>query len=223
MKAYYSEAIKIAAQVLVQSFAADPGTAATLNGLSPERKEKILKAHALLHLRYASRNGLLQLLDGDPKAFLIGGPSDLENKLIDSLFKLNIVLSSIPAVGVSGFYQLAKNTRNLQPVIDLKWYRNIIKGRHYRLKIIAVDVSLRGSGAFRRLITPALGFADRNSLPVVLETHNSTNVGLYEHFGFKLEKTLSHPTLDLQQYCMIREPQSVNSGSDLQTESLIRN
>ncbi|TVR15774.1 MAG: GNAT family N-acetyltransferase [Balneolaceae bacterium] len=223
MKASHSDTIKIAAGVLAESFLSDPGTAATLEGLSPEKKDKVLKTHALLHLRYASRRGLLHFLDGNAKAFLIGGPSDLENKLAESLFKLNIVLSTLPAVGFSAFYQLAKKSRNLQPVTDLNWYRDSITGRHYRLKIIAVDSSLRGSGAFRRLVTPALQLADRNALPIVLETHNPANVGLYEHFGFKLEKTLSHPTLSLQQYCMIRKPMPANLASDLQMERLISN
>ncbi|TVQ07637.1 MAG: GNAT family N-acetyltransferase, partial [Balneolaceae bacterium] len=79
----------------------------------------------------------------------------------------------------------------------------------YRVKVISIDKSLRGTGAFRKLITPAIEYADQEQIPMVLETHNPSNVGLYEHFGFKLVKTISSPETDVQQYCMIREPQQI--------------
>ena len=94
-------------------------------------------------------------------------------------------------------------------VLNLSWYKEHVKGRHYRLKVIAVDKALRGSGAFRRLITPVLEFADQNQIPVVLETHNLSNVGLYERFGFTLVKTITHPSIEIKQYCMIRYPEEV--------------
>lgn len=110
MKMYNPEAITAAADVLAKSFAIDPGTAATLHGLSSPKKDALLKTHALLHLHYAFKNGLLHLLDGNPKAFLIGGPSDLESTFTELLLKLNIVFSSIPVAGFNGFFQSRYST-----------------------------------------------------------------------------------------------------------------
>ena len=81
-----------------------------------------------------------------------------------------------------------------------------MSGRFYRIKIVAVDESMRGKGAFRRLVTPVLDFADKEKIPVVLETHNYDNVGLYEHFGFDLVKTIKSGETPIEQYCMIRNP-----------------
>ncbi len=198
-------AIQTAARVLAGSFAGDPGTAGTLEGLTPEKKQRLLDRHAELHIRYAAQHGLLHLLDDDPRAFMIGGESTAENRLTEGLFKLKIVLVSVPVLGLRDFFRLIQNTRKLAAANDLSWYRKHVPKRHYRLKIIAVDPALRGTGAFRRLISPALSYADEHSLTVVLETHNPANVGLYEHFGFELVKTLGCPGLELEQFCMIRK------------------
>ena len=37
---------------------------------------------------------------------------------------------------------------------------------------------------------PVFDYADKEKIPVVLETHNYDNEGLYEHFGFDLVKTI---------------------------------
>lgn len=54
------------------------------------------------------------------------------------------------------------------------------------------------------LITPSIEFGDKERIPIVLETHNPDNVGLYQHFGFELVKTLTSPETEIKQYCMIR-------------------
>ncbi|MCC5935236.1 MAG: GNAT family N-acetyltransferase [Candidatus Cyclonatronum sp.] len=197
--------IQTAARVLAGSFAGDPGTAGTLEGLPSEKKTKLLNRHAVLHIRYAAKQGLLHLLDDDPRAFMIGGESSAESLYAELKLKLKIVLISLPVLGFRDFFRLIQNTRKLAAANDLSWYKGLVPKRHYRLKIIAVDPSLRGTGAFRRLITPALEHADKHGLPVVLETHNPANVGLYEHFGFELVKTLGSPGLALEQFCMVRK------------------
>lgn len=49
--------------------------------------------------------------------------------------------------------------------------------------------------------------AGNNKIPVVPETHNPSNVRLYEHFGFTLVKNITHPCTEIKQYCMIRYPE----------------
>jgi len=118
-------------------------------------------------------------------------------------------MKTISCLGLKNMKRMLSNMQKVGKVLNLSWYKEHIKGRHYRLKVIAVDKALRGSGAFRRLITPVLEYADQNQIPVVLETHNLSNVGLYEHFGFTLVKTITHPCTEIKQYCMIRYPEEV--------------
>ena len=48
--------------------------------------------------------------------------------------------------------------------------------RFYRIKIVAVDEGMRGKGAFRRLVTPILDYADKEKIPVVLGLYGQVNV-----------------------------------------------
>jgi hypothetical protein len=49
--------------------------------------------------------------------------------------------------------------------------------------------------------------ADKEKLPVYLETHNKDNVPYYEKFGFQLIHTETIPNHGLDFWCMLREPQ----------------
>ena len=75
------------------------------------------------------------------------------------------------------------------------------------MKTIAVDKKIRGGGAFRELISPLLKECDIKKIPVLLETHNKSNVDIYKHFGFEIVKEFANEQIEFKQYCMIREPQ----------------
>jgi len=57
-------------------------------------------------------------------------------------------------------------------------------------------------------VKPQQEAAAGGGVPLVLETHNYNNVGLYGHFGFALVKTLASPDTEIKQYCTIRMSQS---------------
>lgn len=72
--------------------------------------------------------------------------------------------------------------------------------------LLAVAPEARGSGAFRRLVTPFLDLADERGLPVFLETYSDRLELLYRHFGFEVAS--EHRADDLPSYerCMARLP-----------------
>jgi predicted acetyltransferase len=75
--------------------------------------------------------------------------------------------------------------------------------------LVAIDSSLKSSGAFRQLVAPVLVRAEHENLPVLLDTHDKNNVPLYEHFGFELAQE-HHPKsgAPIVQYSMIKYSQS---------------
>jgi ribosomal protein S18 acetylase RimI-like enzyme len=190
------------ASVMSESFMEDPMNNLLLRGIS--QPGKLMASHALLHVAYAIRSQSITLLGDDPRAFIIGYDSADENSFLEKQLNLRIILKTLTSLSLKDFKKLWGNMQVHGKVLNLRWHKDFIDGRYYRIKIIAVDKQLRGTGAFRKLITPTLGYADKNLLPVVLETHNPSNVGLYEHFGFRLVKTISHPNTPITQYCMIR-------------------
>ncbi len=197
--------IQTVAAVMADSFKEDPGSMAMMEGI--KEPEKLFMAHTLLHSSHAFQTKSLRILDDDPRAFLIGYDSIHENKLLERMLYMKIIMKTFTCLGLKNMKRMVNNMQKVGKVLNLNWYKEHVNSRHYRLKVIAVDKALRGSGAFRRLITPVLEYADQNGIPVVLETHNLTNVGLYEHFGFTLVKTITHPSTEIKQYCMIRYPE----------------
>ncbi len=209
MENNHSHIIHTVAAVMADSFKEDPGSMAMMDGI--RNLDKLFRAHTLLHSAHAFQTKSLTILDNDPRAFLIGYDSINENKFLERKLYLKIIMKSIACLGLKGMTRMINNMQKVGKVLNLGWYREHVGGRHYRLKVIAVDRALRGSGVFRRLMTPVLEYAGQNRIPVVLETHNPVNIGLYEHFGFTLVKTITHPGIEIKQYCMIRYPDETSS------------
>jgi len=109
-------------------------------------------------------------------------------------------------LGIKDLIVALSDYNKIKKVVDFSWQKEFINGRYYRVKVTAVDKDIRGTGAFRKLISPRINFCDEKNIPMVLETHDESNVGLYEHFGFELVKIITSPKTDIKQYCFIRWP-----------------
>ncbi len=210
MVEFNRETIDTVARVMADSFMEDPMNRAVLDGL--EKAGELMDVHSRIHTRHAIRTGMLQLLDGNPGAFLIGLDSRDASRLDDWRLILQIYLVSLRVLGFRDIRRLLSNSRKTGSVLSFSWEKEFIKGRYYRLKIVAVDKSMRGQGAFRRLVTPLLEFSDTEKVPLIIETHNAYNLGLYRKFGFELVKTITSPRTEIRQYCMIRQPQPLASA-----------
>ncbi len=195
--------IRDVARVMAIGFQEDPMNSAQLEGV--KKRKELLQAHSLMHARHALRSNMLHILEGDPRAFLIGQDSREEHKGRQRIFMIRMYLKTFTILGWKDLRRLFANIKRHRKVLSFDWQREFIPGRYYHIKITAVDKSLRGTGAFRKLITPRIQYADREQIPMVLETHNKSNVGLYERFGFTLVKTIQSPYTPIEQYCMIRE------------------
>lgn len=96
----------------------------------------------------------------------------------------------------------------IETVSDFGWFASREKDTDFiHLFDIGVNSSARGTGAFRRLITPFTDFADEQGIDCCLECYSERLVGLYGHFGFEIVEELRDPKIKLVQYCMIRPPE----------------
>jgi hypothetical protein len=80
------------------------------------------------------------------------------------------------------------------------------KRPHYYLWGLVVEPSHHRSGIGTALLKPLIERADKEGVPVYLETHKEANVAYYERFGFSLVQTDTIPTYGLDFWCMVREP-----------------
>ena len=70
----------------------------------------------------------------------------------------------------------------------------------------AVDPAHRGTGAFRKLITPFLDFADEAGINCYLETYSEELASLYGAFGFTTVQRFESPDFPIVERAMVREP-----------------
>ena len=204
MVTFDKNTIETIAKVMADSFKTDPLNQGLLRGLT--KKDELLRAHSLIHIDTAIKANSFQLLDGNPKAFLVGLDSNDESVLRDIRMVIRVYIKTFTMLGWQDIKTILSNNNKVKQVVNFKWQKEFINSRYYRIKIVAVDKELRGTGAFRHLVTPVLDQCDESNIPVVLETHNYNNVGLYEHFGFKLVTTIESDSTDVKQFCMIRYP-----------------
>ena len=78
--------------------------------------------------------------------------------------------------------------------------------RHMFLQTLGVDPQHQGKGYAGKLMKPMLARLDEDKVPCYLETLDEKNVGLYEHFGFKLIDESVIPGTPLTSWAMLREP-----------------
>jgi ribosomal protein S18 acetylase RimI-like enzyme len=67
-----------------------------------------------------------------------------------------------------------------------------------------VDHKFQGNGYASKLLRPMLKRLDEEVVPCYLETLEKHNVGLYEHFGFKVVDESNVPGTDLTNWAMLR-------------------
>lgn len=67
-----------------------------------------------------------------------------------------------------------------------------------------VDAEKRGSGAFRRLFTPFLAYADEHGIDCYLDCYTERLEQLYGHFGFETVERRSIDAFPIEERLMIR-------------------
>lgn len=83
---------------------------------------------------------------------------------------------------------------------------------HYYLSTIGVVPKVQGQGRASRLIQPILAQADTGNYPVYTETMTSSNVPLYEHYGFVCQEVFQVPQTDLRIWSLYRPARSERSA-----------
>ena len=76
---------------------------------------------------------------------------------------------------------------------------------HYYLWGVGVDPDRKKTGIGYALIKTVLDKADREKVPVYLETHLEANVPYYQKYHFSLIKSATIPKYNLPFWCMLRD------------------
>lgn len=83
---------------------------------------------------------------------------------------------------------------------------------HYYLQVVGVDPGCKGRGIGGALVGFAAHLADRDSVPLYLETSNRTNLAFYRRYGFEVVCELETPGGGPQMWTMLRSRRPLRAG-----------
>lgn len=173
-----------------------------------EEKKKLLYILNCAQIEYWYKIGEVWII-GDHRGMLAGHYKNDEHMLQLMGITLKANLTAYRLANKHDRRQLIRNVKNISGTTDVKWRDQICGGsNYYYIDLITISHLLKGSGAFRKLIDPILLRSSKMGIPILLDTHDESNVALYEYFGFELAaKHSSHNNREMVQYSMVKWPQ----------------
>lgn len=85
-----------------------------------------------------------------------------------------------------------------------RMHSQYVSGPHYYLNTISVAPEAQGQGLASQLIRPFLQKADSEQVAAYTETMTPSNVGLYEHYGFKTMEQVDVSGTNLRVWSFLR-------------------
>lgn len=188
-------------ELMKTRFLEDPGVIFQVKDL--DRAELLIKAQFEGQIEAFMEENAVQV-QADGKGLLIGySTRDLpEDRLMNVMQQSSQKLLAV--VNQEELQVLQDRAVRQAQIIPQNWHTAYVDGAVYHLLIIATDESVKGTGVFRKLITPVLEKCEASKEPIVLETFNPDNLPIYEHFGFNLMESHTSDDMGLTCYCMMR-------------------
>ena len=137
---------------------------------------------------------------GDADGLAMGYFSAEETRLAEFLQEeLGQLLATFPAQDLQA---MQENSQAVLEIARPDWYRAHLAPAQevYVLQAVAVRKERRGTGVFRKLLTPLLEEAAGRNCPVVLQTFEQENAEKYQHMGFQLLEKIPSQTIPLTAY-----------------------
>jgi len=187
--------------LMASRFLKDPGFIAQIGAL--ERAEMLLYLQCEGQIRAFDKQNAVKVLENG-QGLLIGYSSNSlnEEQLMEDLGQDSSKLMEL--ITKEELLSMQNNAVLAGEITKPDWFVNYFDGEVFHLMITVIDESLKGTGAFRRLLTPVIKECEEKKMPIVLQTHNPENVPIYEHFGFRLMESPTSDRIDLTCFCMMR-------------------
>lgn len=194
--------LKKYANLMTSRFLEDPGVMFQIGDL--QRAEFLFSLQAAGQIQAFSEYNSVYMLD-DGKGILIGYSSE---EIPEPLLLEIMQQSSMKLLenGTEEELLLMQEKAILEnEIIPPNWHIKYVEGEVFHLLVVAIDKSLKGTGAFSKLLMPVISSCEKKNMPIILETFNPDNVPIYEHYGFQLMESHVSEKIDLTCYCMMRE------------------
>jgi len=192
--------VKLAAKLLARAFENNPVCIAFF----PDPTKRVKQNYHLMKnsIRYCMRFGEVYTTSPKLEGIALWQLEDSREEQQDKPISLSINwFNFVLAVA------LGKSLEKVRSVYDYvyKTHFTLVPSRHWYFFVIGVDPNFQGKGFASSLIKPMLARIDKEQLGCYLDTNNEKNVGLYQHFGFKVLKKYQIPGTNVINWSMSRE------------------
>jgi len=196
--------LKKHAELMTTRFSEDPGVKFQMEDL--ERADFLLALQSEGQIEAFDQYHAVRFLD-DGQGLLIGYSSkEISEPLLLEIMQ-NSSLKLLEQATEEELLLMQSKAMLESEIIPQNWYSKYFEGEVYHLLVVAIDETLKGTGAFRKLLMPVLLSCEEKKIPIVLETFNPDNVPIYQHFGFQLMESHRSDEIDLTCFCMMRAGQ----------------
>ncbi len=196
-----SNELDLYAKLMTDCFLEDPGIQIQFNGV-PHRFS-ILEMQCRCEISAFSKlNGVSTF--GSGEGIAMGYFSRDQEKLSAYLAEESAILREhVPEEVLA---MIRKNAEDVIKIVQHDWYEKFVEGEVYVLQAIAVHPSVRGTGVFRKLLSPILESVRELEIPIILQTHSAANVAKYEHMGFAVKEKVFSDAVNLACYNLMKYP-----------------
>jgi GNAT superfamily N-acetyltransferase len=137
---------------------------------------------------------------------LVGGKDMLKASAFDALSK-RAFEAGCETLPPHSRKLLSARLKQMEDLSNGHWMERFCAEDFRYIYAICVDTAYRGTGVFGLLIDPIIAECDQLGIPLCLECYTERLVALYGSRGFEVVETVTNPTLNLTEHCMIRKPQ----------------
>ena len=195
--------IERCADLMAEGFRDDPGLLWQISELA--NGERIFKAQCKGEIEAFANLGLLRT-EGDG-GLLLGYTSEQAQTPEFAKEMTEGAKYLLQEATEQELVAMQSKAMQLVPITQPDWYVKFIGAAPvYTLQVVVVRAELRGTGVFRRLLTPLLEQCAGEQRTIVLQTHNPENVPKYEHFGFELKESLHSAETNITCHNLMKTP-----------------
>jgi ribosomal protein S18 acetylase RimI-like enzyme len=188
-----------ARQCLARAFQDDPAPSYMIPDY--EKRKVLLPELYYGVVRYAHQYDLIQTLADTTRGVSLWMKPGSVNIPVHKMIKSGL-LTAYLKVGISRLGR-ALNYLNFAEAQRIK----IVPGRHWYLFMIGVDPAYQNQGIGSRLLTPVLAQADKEGLPVYLDTFNEKTLAFYRKHSFTIAEEALIPNGGPRGWFLLRQPQ----------------
>ncbi len=203
------EIIDELARMMGRSFMEERWTACWLSALDADDGRKLEISRAIMKYDFIVGAPyeccyLLPDLSAGTGAYL---SSDLQGRIWSDLEDEAMAMMAESTLTDTEKAALSQRAKEMKGISNFSWMIEHAGNADFiHFFSIGVNADMRGSGAFRKLLTPFLAYADKQGINCYLECYHDRLESLYGHFGFETTQRFSDPAFDIVERAMVRSP-----------------